>query len=282
MDERGYGVVGTERISQGTASNRRERLVQFVLKQGYCTVLELARRFEVSEMTIRRDVARLVDQRRLRAFHGGVASLAPMDMLGSDYGARDRSMDAAKRAIAARALHGVESGSVVAIDAGTTASRLASIIPSDRRLKVVTHSFPVVSRLATNAGVDLECLGGVFHREALSFAGPATLAAISNLHIQVLFLSASGLNDRGVFCGNGFDAITKRALIDVSDRVVLIADSSKFSTAAMVRICEWGAIDQLITDTGLRAADREMLTQYGLQVETVTAGISEDALEAVR
>lgn len=252
-----------------SAPDRRDRLVQFVGEQGYCTILELSQRFGVSEMTIRRDVARIVTEGRLRGFHGGVGSLSPLDMLGVDYRARDLSMSEAKRAIATRALEGVTPRSVIALDAGTTAAQLAAILPSDQHLTVISPSLPVVSGLATNAGVELICLGGVLHPESLSFSGPSTLAAISNLHIETLFLAASGLNVRGVFCGNGFDAITKRALIDVSDTVVLIADSSKFTTSAMVRTCEWDAIDRLIVDSGLRTIDEQMLDQYGMEIDKV-------------
>jgi DeoR/GlpR family transcriptional regulator of sugar metabolism len=252
-----------------SASERRERLVQFVGEQGYCTIQELSQRLTVSEMTIRRDVTRLVSEGKLRGFHGGVGSLSPADLLGSDYGARDLNMGEAKRAIAARALEKMTSRSAIAIDAGTTATQLASIIPSDMQLKVITPSFPALASLVSNPGIELTCLGGDLHAESLSFAGPSTLAAISNLHIQTLFLAASGVNDRGAFCANGFDAITKRALIDVSDTVVLIADSSKFTASAMVRICAWDAIDCMIVDTGLSERDEQMLAEHGVLVEKV-------------
>lgn len=256
-------------FAYSSAPDRRDRLVQFVGEQGFCTILELSQLFGVSEMTIRRDVARIVTQGRLRGFHGGVGSLSPLDLLGVDYRARDLSMSEAKRAIAARAREGVTPRSVIALDAGTTGAQLAAILPSDQHLTVISPSLPVVSSLSTNAGVEIICLGGVLHPESLSFSGPSTLAAISNLHIETLFLAASGLNVRGVFCGNGFDAITKRALIDVSDTVVLIADSSKFTTSAMVRTCEWDAIDRLIVDNGLRNVDEQMLAQYDMDIDKV-------------
>ena len=267
-----------------SAPDRRDRLVQFVSEQGYSTILELSQAFGVSEMTIRRDVARLVTEGRVRKFHGGASSLSPLDRLGTDYRARDLKMTEAKRAIAARALEGVTAKSVIGLDAGTTCTQLAAILPSDQHVMVISASLPVVSSLATNAGVEVTCLGGTLHPESLSFSGPATLAAISNLHIETLFLAASGLNVRGVFCGNGFDAITKRALIDVSDTVVLIADSSKFTTSAMVRTCGWDAIDRLIVDSDLRDVDEQMLAQHDLVIDKVSlepAAVAASSLELV-
>jgi DeoR family transcriptional regulator, aga operon transcriptional repressor len=250
-----------------SAPERRERLVQFITEHGYCTIAELSKAFDVSEMTIRRDVLRLVEQGRARGFRGGVGSLSKQDMEGSDYRLRDTKMADAKRAIALRAIEMIDSGSVVAIDAGTTGHQVAELLPTDRALKVVTHSFPVVSSLIGNPGVEVMCLGGLLHSESLSFDGPATLATIANLQVETLFLAASGIGDRGVFCGNGFDAITKRALIEVADRVVLLADSSKFFTPAMVKICGWDAIDLVIVDDGITDEHRRMLDQQ--DVETI-------------
>ena len=254
-----------------SAPERQERLVKYITEQGYCTTAELSGIFGVSEMTIRRDVSKLVESGEVRGLRGGVGSLTREDLAGSDYRLRDLKMGAAKHAIAQAALDIFGANSVIAIDAGTTGAHLASILPSDRMLSVITHSLPVVSSLVSNPGAEIMCLGGTLHLDSLSFDGPATLATISNLHVEVLFLAATGLGDRGVFCGNGFDAITKRALIDVSERVVLIADSSKFQNQAMVRVCGWDAIDTIIVDSGIGDAQLRMLAQHGVKTTIVKA-----------
>jgi DeoR family transcriptional regulator of aga operon len=273
-----FDVRGT----RSSGSDRREALFQFVTDQGFCAIVELAERFGVSEMTIRRDVARLVEAGRLRAFHGGVGHLSPTDLLGVDYGFRNETMGEAKRAIADRALSLIGEEAVIGLDAGTTTAQLANLLKRDQKLTVVTSSLPVVSGLASHPSIDLVCLGGTLHHESLSFAGPSTLAAIANLHIQTLFLAASALNERGAFCRNEFDTITKRALIDVADKVVLLADSSKFTTSAMVRICGWDAIDQVIVDDMARPADIDLLERRDVAVDVVATVAAPPGLEAVR
>jgi DeoR family transcriptional regulator of aga operon len=258
-----------ERFTYSSAPHRREQIVQFVTDQGYCTITELSGLLGVSEMTIRRDVSRLVSDGQLKGFHGGVGSLSPQEMLGRDYADRDHSMAEAKRAIARKAVTLVKEHSVVAIDAGTTAMQLAALLPRDQEIRVVTHSFSVVSALAADDGIEVNCLGGVLHGESLSFAGSSTLTAISNLQVETMFLAASGLNDRGAFCATGFDAIIKRALIEVSERVVLVADSSKFAVSAMVKICGWDVIDTLIIDSGVTEEQRAVLAQTGITIEIV-------------
>lgn len=270
-------TVAEENFRYASAPERRERLVQFIADQGYCTITELSRAFAVSEMTIRRDVLRLVEQDKVRGFRGGVGSLSRQDMGGSDYNFRAITMGEAKHAIALKAVDMVGPASVIALDAGTTTNQVASLLPTDHAVKVVTHSFPVVSSLVGNAGVEVSCLGGIFHPESLSFDGPATLAAISNLQVETLFLAASGMSERGVFCGNGFDAITKRALIDVAERVVLLADSSKFLNSAMVKICGWDKVDRVIIDDGINEDQERMLEQHEVDVVKVEIIASKSA-----
>jgi DeoR family transcriptional regulator of aga operon len=260
---------GPQRFAYGSAPERRDRIAQYVSDQGYCTIAELSREFGVSEMTIRRDVGLLEVGGRLRGFHGGAGSLSAQDLNGSPYDDRDRVMAAAKHAIALRALEFVHENSVIAIDAGTTAAQFASVLPEALGLRVATHSLSAVTALARKPEVEVNCLGGVLHPESLSFAGPSTLAAISNIQVDTLFLAASGLNDRGTFCGTGFDAITKRALIEVSNRVILLADSSKFMTSAMVKVCEWDSIDTLVIDNDIDPDQVSMLDRAGVEIITV-------------
>jgi DeoR family transcriptional regulator, aga operon transcriptional repressor len=262
-------MLVAERFTYSSAPERRERIVQFVTDQGYCTITELSNLFAVSEMTIRRDVSRLVSDGALRGFHGGVGSHSPQEMLGRDYNDRDQTMADAKRAIAERAVSMVKPNSVIAVDAGTTGAQFATVLPREAGARVVTHSLSVVNVLASNGDIEVNCLGGVLHDDSRSFSGPSTLAAISNLQVETLFLAASGLSDRGAFCATGFDAITKRALIEVSAHVVLISDSSKFETSAMVKVCGWDAINTIVIDAGITEAHKEMLAQNGVAIEIV-------------
>jgi DeoR family transcriptional regulator, aga operon transcriptional repressor len=272
--------MSEESFRYTSAPERRSRLLQFIADEGYCTITDLSAAFGVSEMTIRRDVLKLSEQGKVRAFRGGVGTVGGREVLGSDYRFRDVSMAAQKHAIASAAERLIQRDAVIAIDAGTTTNQLAVAIPGGQGIKVVTHSFPVIASLVGNPGVEVISLGGTLHPESLSFDGPSTLAAISNLQVQTFFLAASGVTDRGAFCGNDFDAITKRAIIDVSERVVLLADSSKFEAPSMhMKICGWDPIDQLITDSGITEEQRRMLEDHGVEVTVVDAELGSPADE---
>lgn len=251
-------------------AQRRAGLVQTVEEQGYCTIAELARQFKVSEMTIRRDVVQLVDRGVLRSFHGGVSRLQPQEIIGSDYRLRAGEHDVLKERLAAAAITQLDDGSVVGFDAGTTVAAVARQLPPALTLRAVTASLPVITALAPLDSVELTALGGVFHDESLSFAGQATLDASANLSIDTLLLAASGLSEQGAYCANDFDALTKRALIEASHRVVLVADSSKFRSRAMVKVCSWSSVDLLVIDDGIEPERRAQLESAGVEVLTVT------------
>src|SRR5215475_12452831 len=93
-----------ERFRYTSAPERREKLVQYIADQGYCTIAALSEALGVSEMTIRRDVLRLVELGRVRGFRGGVGAVSRQDIIGSDYAYRDLKMGAAKEAIARAAI----------------------------------------------------------------------------------------------------------------------------------------------------------------------------------
>ncbi|HIY65071.1 MAG TPA: DeoR/GlpR family DNA-binding transcription regulator [Candidatus Agrococcus pullicola] len=253
--------------------DRREVLLAAVLEQGYCTTSELAQLLDVSEMTVRRDVARLEQSGQLRSVHGGVTTSLDSDMHGTRFDVRAHAHTDIKRAIARRALEFLPDNGIIAIDAGTTTAELTAQLPDERISTIVTYSLPVLNAASRLENIDLMNLGGAFHRESQSYAGPSTIRAIENLSIGTLFLGTSGVSERGLFCGNDFDAVTKRALIDVSETVILLADSTKFRTTAVARVCGLDRIDHLVVDADLDETDATMLRRHGVAITRTDAPV---------
>ncbi len=254
-----------------SAPERRARLLRIVEEQGFCSTQELMAVLGVSDMTIRRDAQKLAGEGRVRVVHGGVSILSTPEQVGSrEYEERASLMAGAKAAIGRVAAAGLRNGSAIAIDAGTTARELARALPVGIDVTVITHSAPVIADLVGRRDISLISLGGVLHHETLSFEGPFVLAAIGDLQLDTFYLSASGVGARGVYCANDFDAATKRALISVARRVVLLIDSSKLHTHAMVRVCDLSHVDQVLVDDGIDDADKAMLASEDLLVTLVS------------
>lgn len=256
-------------LRYGSAPERRARLQRMVEDQGFCTTSELSTFLGVSEMTIRRDVQRLEKDGVLRSVHGGVSALPPSELVGSQFTSRELHQAAEKRAIALMAAEMVPDQGAVGLDSGTTALELARVWPSERRATVVTNSIPNVLALLDDEYTRVIMLGGELHQNAQTLSGPMTMRCLEDLRLRVMFLSASSVNERGVYCGNDFDAVIKRRLIEVADRVVLITDSSKFEGSAMVRVCGLDTVDSVVVDSGIDTTTERMLRDRGLALHLV-------------
>jgi DeoR/GlpR family transcriptional regulator of sugar metabolism len=235
------------------AGGRRDALLQIVRESSFCSAGDLSERLGVSRVTVRRDILQLESEGLVRAAHGGVSAVSSGVTSGGPFELRRQQNRDAKRAVAQRAVEFVagQRDIVIGIDAGTTAAELADYLADETGLTVVTPSLPAMNAFAHNRDVEVVSPGGVFHTDTQAFAGPATVANLQRVRLSTLFLTASSIRANIMYCGNDFDAETKRTMLDLADRVILLADSSKFATAAAFTVAPLDAVDILIVDDRL-------------------------------
>lgn len=257
-------------LRYASAPQRREQMLRLLGAQGFLSSSELAGVLGVSEMTVRRDIRQLAQEGVARSVHGGVSLVSPegTPRIGGGFTVRARRESAAKRAIALAASTLIRPGCLLALDAGTTPYELARAFPTDPGVHVATHNLAALPVLLALRAVSVTVLGGEAHEETLSCSGPATIAAVRRLRIDQLFLATSAVLPDGFYCGKDYDAVTKRALLEVSDQVVLLADSSKWQATDtdMQRFADLTVPQILVTDVGLPTAQRERLTSLGVEV----------------
>jgi DeoR/GlpR family transcriptional regulator of sugar metabolism len=247
------------------ATDRHTRLIELLRRRGYCSVSELSAAAQVSPMTIRRDLQDLARQGIVQVSHGG-ARLALQRQAEPDFEIRAREHLFEKQAIGRQAATFIEPGDVIGIDAGSTAVEVARNLP-DIPLTVVTYSLPVVNAVAGNEQCQLVLLGGLFHRESLSFTGPHVIGALRTLRITKLFLATSGLLvPDGLSSTYLFDAEVKRALMESSRQVIVCADSSKFGRGFLAHFASLDSVDTLVTDSGVSSEDRAAVERCNVQV----------------
>jgi DeoR family transcriptional regulator, fructose operon transcriptional repressor len=247
---------------------RRETILDKVRATGYCSLTELGQQLGVSEMTVRRDVRKLEDQRLVRVVHGGVSAVTDL-LTPLDYGLRAEQHTAAKKAIATYALTLIRPRAVIGLDAGTTVLELARCMDLRDPITVVSHSLPVMATLARRPMVELISLGGTFHPEGQQFAGALALRSIAQLRIQTLFLATSAVRQGSLWSTNEADAEIKQALIAASDEVVLLADSSKFAYSTVMRVADLAAVSTVVTDQLVSDSARESVAAAGARLVVV-------------
>lgn len=224
-------------------AQRRQEILR-AIRGGATHVTQLAQSFGVSEMTVRRDLDELARDGHIERVRGGAVSVSaepPFDQtLIERYDEKD--------AIGAAAAALVSDGQTVMIDIGTTTLQAARHLRG-RTLTVVTTSLAVYEELVPDERIELILPGGTVRRNYHSLVGILAETALRQLKADVLFLGTSAVDGRfDVWDSTMIEVPIKRAMIEAAAEVVLLADAEKFSMAGLVRVCEAGVIDRLVTN----------------------------------
>jgi len=243
-------------------------MAELITQRGRLSVNELAEAYTVTTETVRRDLSALEQSGLVRRVHGGAVPSDALTVLETAVTDRDLARAEEKEQIAQAALDQLpRAGGSVLLDAGTTTSRLASHLPRDLRLTVVTNAVPIAARLAGAPGVDLHLLPGRVRRTTQAAVGEDTVSALSVLRPDVVFLGTNGFSlGHGLSTPDHSEAAAKRAMVSAGRRIVVLADSSKIGAEHTVRFADLGDVDVLVTDAGIAEADRKSFEDYGIEV----------------
>lgn len=251
-------------------AERYDKIVQLVNDRGSIRVTELSELCGVTEETIRRDLDRLEQAGRLRRSHGGAVSVKD-DAVQSEvpYAEREILHSEEKRRIAEAAVGLIQPKDRILLDASTTAWYMARSLP-DIPLTVLTNSIRVASELAAKEKIDVISTGGLLAQRSLSFVGPLAERTLDGYYVDKLFFSCKGVHpERGVSESNELQARVKQKMIDRADRVILLADSSKFGVQAFTHVAAMDQIDEIITDRKLPSEIRGRLEERSLSLTVV-------------
>src|SRR5262245_17157442 len=258
---------GADRGSTALGAERRRLILDQLRAEGKVLAAELSVEFGVSPDTIRRDLDELAREGRLQRVHGG--ALPPPVAVGG-YEVRRRRDTAEKAEIAQAAAALAASGQVIILDGGTTALEVARHLAPDLRAMVVTTSPPVAVALAEHPSVEVTLVGGALDKEALVTVGGAAVEALRGVRADLCYLGVCGLHPEvGITTTNLEERHAKRAMIDVSARVVALANADKLGTAGPYVVAPLTELTHLVTE---RSAPPATLAPYrALGVEVVRA-----------
>ncbi|KAF0094731.1 MAG: sugar metabolism transcriptional regulator [Puniceicoccaceae bacterium 5H] len=246
----------------------RKRMILNLLKaEGQVQADKLARRFKVSEDTIRRDLRQLAKEGLLERVHGGALLRPPVCGL---YAKREHQSPDAKRAIGAATAALFQRGQTVAIDAGTTPLAVAEALSNTLPLSVVTHSLPVGLALCEHPAVEVLMLGGTLFKQARACAGAETVDAYRRIHADFCVLGLAGLHpEAGATTFDPEEALVKRAMIQNAGAVVAVAAPEKLGTIAPHLLAPADRLTHLVTGP----APEEQLEPFRtLGVNVIVAG----------
>ncbi|GGK45571.1 DeoR/GlpR family DNA-binding transcription regulator [Salinarimonas ramus] len=244
---------------EDVASTRQREILALVEARGFVTIEDLARLFDVSAQTIRRDIIRLDERGLLQRFHGG-AGLSEQRRRPA-YDEKKGVRLAAKERIGLRATRDVPTGAAIFLDVGTTLEAAAHALASRADCRVFTSSLAVAAILgASTGGPEVRVLGGTLRGPDGSLVGAEALEALSRLRLDVALVGCSGFDADGAPLDFDPDKVAvKRLAVERARAAYVLADATKFAREALVRVAPAQAFAGLVTD---RAPDAPLAAAW--------------------
>ena len=247
---------------------RQRRILAWVTEQGSCTAQELATQFEVSIMTVHRDLDELERRGAVRKFHGGVTA-QPSAVFESQMSFRMTTQHAEKQALARHALSFVEPGLAVLLDDSSTVLAMVPALAEQAPLHVATTCLTAMAQLSALAdeGVRLFGRGGDYDHMHDSFVGLRCVEQIRGLRADVLFMSTSALSGQYAFHQEERIVAVKRAMMEVATRRVLLVDNTKLDKVALYQLAPLTDFDVVVVDSGSNPESVAALRGAGVNCE---------------
>ena len=246
-------------------AQRREELKKYMLEHKSASVLDMARRFQVSGQTIRRDFEALEKEGFLqRSYGGAMVKDRKTDFVPNTV--KSELFVDEKKAICRRAAEQICPNDCIFIDHSTTALALCDEI-RQMPLTVVTNSYRVIGQLADCFNIQLVSTGGTYHGGIEGFSGLETVRYLQQHCVDKAFLSCRAIDPlRGVNDAYETIANVRQTVVENADSVYLLADHTKFGKSGFITVCGIDQLDYVITDRPLDRAWRELFAENKVEV----------------
>ncbi|MEY9852787.1 DeoR/GlpR family transcriptional regulator of sugar metabolism [Leifsonia sp. EB41] len=247
------------------AETRQQQILEQLARRGEATIAELSARFDVSEMTIRRDLNQLAAAGVIVRTHGGAAPAAS-GSFEPPFGLRSRTNSESKRQIAIAVAKQVLDGQTVILDGGTTGLAIAEELVG-RNITVCALNLRVADILSAESATRVMIPGGLIRTGESSIIGSEAERALQNFRYDLYVMTASAVDASAGFTEwNIEDAAIKRASLAASRRTIAAVDSSKFGREAFARICGLDQVAAIVTDAAITSEQKRELSVSGTEL----------------
>ena len=248
----------------------RHRLILEILnKEKHLGVLDLCDILDVSAVTIRKDLKFLEQKGLLHRTHGG-ASLENPYINEKTVIDKEKISVEEKNGIAQMAATRIVENDSIMIASGTSVQALSKFIKAKNKLTVITSSIHVVLQLINDSNIEILQLGGYIRHSSASVIGNYAVYILNNISCSKLFLGVDGIDlEYGLSTTNLEEAELNKKMLNAAQKVIVLADSSKFGKKSFARICDLSQVDELITDSGISNSIMKKLEEKDIKVTVV-------------
>ena len=253
---------------------RLKLILQEIQENANVLVPDLAKKFHVSESTIRLDLTELESDNKIVRTHGGAIvkeEIFNNNLLNSE-SIRNRMtyLQKEKDAIGKKAASLIQDGDTLLIDGGSTTAYVIKYLGNKRNLTIITNSLIFIQEVIVNPNINLFVLGGLAFSKHGVTVGSLTNEALSNFYPNKTILGIDGLSvDRGLMAADASVpaiAAVKSAMIEISDQLIIVCDHTKLNNVCPMPVAPIDAVDILVTDSGAPDEVVKAISQKGPKV----------------
>ncbi|MFD3155669.1 DeoR/GlpR family DNA-binding transcription regulator [Haloimpatiens sp. FM7330] len=250
------------------ARERQQKILELLKDKNSIKVSQVCELLNVSESTIRRDLQEMEANNLLERTHGGAVTVEKTSFEPS-FEEKKQEKNLEKSNIGKAAADLIKDNDTVILDCGTTILEIAKNIKA-KNITVITNSIDIATELLNKKGIELIVTGGNLRLHTRAMVGPITEKILRNFRVDKVFLGANGISIKeGVTTPNFIEAQTKRTMIEVSKKIIVVSDSSKFDKVSLSVVCNLKDIDKIITTNDI---DENIIKDYinaGVEMITV-------------
>lgn len=243
------------------AEERISRIVDIIKSKGTVRVDELARAFDVSLMTVRRDLEKLKNEGILERCHGGAILKREVS-----YKEKQTLQIDEKKRIAQRCANLVRKGDTVFLDAGTTTYEIAKLISSIPSIAIITNDIEI-ARYLLETNVQLMLCGGTVQKSTGSMVGDFAIQMMQDIRTEVAFIGAASIdNEFNVLTPTSNKAVFKRTVCKYANHSYLVVDSTKFGKQALLKVNHLSDYTGVVTDKVFSKKESELLKEQNITI----------------
>lgn len=249
-----------------TKEERENAILNQLQVHGSALVTDLSALLEASTVTIRKDLTELERAGKLYRSHGKAILINPFTN-NRTVSEKEKLNADLKLLIGKEAAKLITPNDSIVIASGTTIHALAHSIHPVSKLTVVSASLPASVALAQNQNVEIIQLGGMMRHSSESVIGNYAEQFLSECAFSKLFLGVDGIDfDYGLTTTDLREATLNQKMMTAAQKIIVLADSSKFGRRGFARICDLADVDMIITDYKISQKDINALEAQGIEL----------------
>jgi DeoR family fructose operon transcriptional repressor len=247
------------------AAERQLRIRQMFESRDFVDLETLRREFDASESSVRRDLDILEDQGALKRVYGGAIAQQIPPSRGFDFAAESARLTSEKDRIARLAAGLIEEGETVILDGGSTVAAVARELAA-KPLHIVTNSLPIAECFEAQRNIELTLTGGTFDPRLRMMVGPFCEQMLGAIRADTLIMGIGGVTEAGFSNNNTLAVGAQQKMLSAVNRVIVVADHTKFGRGAMIPVAPLRAANMVISDRGLAPEFVELLRVNRVEV----------------